>query len=89
MLGIGVTYHGKFKFVIAEGESVCGPIPPTGNTNTRGYFLPDVRTFLKQWVAEGPTHHFALGIGHHAKSIQKIGELLNLENGSGFQGGRS
>ena len=46
-------------FVIAEGESVGGPIPPTGNTNTRGFFQPDVRTFLKRWVAEGPTHHFA------------------------------
>ena len=66
MLSIGVTAQGKFKFVIAEGESVRGPIPPTGNTNTRGFFQPDVRTFLKRWVAEGPTHHFALGIGHHA-----------------------
>jgi L-arabinose isomerase len=79
MLGIGVARGGKFKFVIGEGESVRGPIPPTGNTNTRGYFLPDVKTFLKRWVAEGPTHHFALGIGHHAKTIQLIGELLDLE----------
>jgi L-arabinose isomerase len=79
MLGIGITHGGKFKFVIAEGESVRGLIPPTGNTNTRGYFLPDVKTFLKRWVSEGPTHHFALGVGHHAQSIEKIGELLNLE----------
>ena len=79
MLGIALTRHGKFKFVIAEGESVRGPIPPTGNTNTRGYFLPDVKTFLKRWVAEGPTHHFALGIGHHATTIAKIGEILDLE----------
>jgi L-arabinose isomerase len=79
MLGIGVARNGKFKFVIGEGESVRGPIPPTGNTNTRGYFQPDVKTFLKRWVAEGPTHHFALGIGHHAKVIQQIGELLDLE----------
>ena len=79
MLGIGIARGGKFKFVIGEGESARGPIPPTGNTNTRGYFLPDVKTFLKRWVAEGPTHHFALGIGHHAKTIQLIGELLDLE----------
>lgn len=79
MLGIGLTRHGKFKFIIAEGESVRGPIPPTGNTNTRGYFLPDVKTFLKRWVAEGPTHHFALGTGHHAGAIARIGELLHLE----------
>lgn len=80
MLSIGVTYEGKFKFVIAEGESVHGPIPPTGNTNTRGFFKPDVRTFLKRWVAEGPTHHFALGVGHHAETIEKIGELLGIES---------
>jgi L-arabinose isomerase len=52
MLSISSTYDGKFKFVIAEGESVAGPIPPTGNTNTRAYFKPDIRTFLKRWVAD-------------------------------------
>ena len=52
MLSITSTYDGRFKFVIAEGESVCGPIPPTGNTNPRGFFKPDIKTFLnfdKEW----------------------------------------
>jgi L-arabinose isomerase len=80
MLSIGLKADGKFKFVIAEGQSVAGPIPATGNTNTRGFFKPDVRTFLKRWVAEGPTHHFALGIGHRAKSIQKVADVLGLES---------
>jgi L-arabinose isomerase len=80
MLSIGVTASGQFKFVLGEGESVRGPIPPTGNTNTRGFFKPDVRTFLKRWVAEGPTHHFALGIGHHARPLQKIANILDLES---------
>ncbi len=79
MLGITSTYEGKFKFVIAEGESVQGPIPPTGNTNTRGYFKPDVRTFLKRWMAQGPTHHYALGIGHKANVIKKIANYLDIE----------
>jgi L-arabinose isomerase len=79
MLSIGSTFEGKFKFVIAEGTSVAGPIPPTGNTNTRGFFEPDVRTFLKNWIKEGPTHHFALGIGHHARTIAKVAEYLNIE----------
>jgi L-arabinose isomerase len=79
MLSISSTYDGKFKFVIAEGESMKGPIPPTGNTNTRGFFKPDVKTFLKRWIAEGPTHHFALGIGHHASTIAKIAEYLGIE----------
>ncbi|HUU20733.1 MAG TPA: L-fucose/L-arabinose isomerase family protein [Sedimentisphaerales bacterium] len=80
ILSIGVTANGRFKFILAEGESVRGPIPPTGNTNTRGFFKPDIRSFLKRWVAEGPTHHFALGVGHHARTIQHIAEILNLES---------
>ncbi len=80
MLSLGVTAEGKFKFVIAEGESVRGPIPPTGNTNTHGRFAPEVRTFLKRWVAEGPTHHFALGIGHHAADLVAIAECLGIEH---------
>ena len=80
MLSIGVTSCGKFKFIIAEGASVHGPIPPTGNTNTRGFFEPDVRTFLKRWVAEGPTHHFALGVGRHADTLQQIADLLGIQS---------
>lgn len=80
MLSINSTYDGKFRFVIAEGQSVAGPIPPTGNTNTRGFFKPDVRTFLQRWMKEGPTHHFALGVGHHAKAIRKIADYLGLES---------
>src|SRR5574340_999015 len=80
MLGITQTHDGRFKFVIAEGESVAGPIPATGNTNTRGFFQPDVRTFLKRWIAEGPTHHFALGLGHRAAAIQKVAEALGIKS---------
>ncbi|HEY3330430.1 MAG TPA: L-fucose/L-arabinose isomerase family protein [Capsulimonadaceae bacterium] len=80
MLSIGMRADGKFKFVIAEGESVRRPIPPTGNTNTHGVFKPDVRTFLKRWVAEAPTHHFALGIGHHAAELVEIANILGIES---------
>jgi L-arabinose isomerase len=80
MLGITQTYEGRFKFVIAEGESVGGPIPATGNTNTRGYFQPDAKTFLRRWIAEGPTHHFALGVGHRAQAIRKVADALEIES---------
>ena len=79
MLGITQTADGKFKFVIGEGISKAGPIPPTGNTNTRGFFEPTTKEFIKKWVMEGPTHHYALGVGHHAETIQKIGEILGIE----------
>ena len=73
-------YHGKpgsgasVEFKIKEG-----PIPPTGNTNTRGFFAPTTKQFVKKWVMEGPTHHYALGIGHHADTIAKIAEILGIE----------
>jgi L-arabinose isomerase len=79
MLSIGQRRDGKFKFVIAEGLSSKFPIPPTGNTNTHGIFEPNVRTFLKRWMAEGPTHHFALGVGHHAAELVEIAEILDLD----------
>lgn len=80
MLSIGLNAAGRFHFVLAEGESMHGAIPATGNTNTRGFFLPDIRTFLKRWVAAGPTHHFALGIGHHARALGRIADILGLDH---------
>ena len=79
MLGITQTYDGKFKFVIGEGYSKSGPIPPTGNTNTRGFFEPTTKEFIKKWVMEGPTHHYALGTGHHADELVKIADILGIE----------
>ena len=80
MLGITQTADNKFKFVIGEGYSKEGPIPPTGNTNTRGFFEPTTKQFVKKWVMEGPTHHFALGVGHRAETIARIAEILGIEH---------
>ncbi|MCQ2430187.1 MAG: L-fucose/L-arabinose isomerase family protein [Clostridia bacterium] len=79
MLGITQKRDGAYKFVIGEGYSGKGDIPPTGNTNTRGFFPPSTREFVKAWCMEGPTHHFALGVGHKAAVIEKIGRLLGVE----------
>jgi len=79
MLGITQTYDGKFKFVIGEGISKKGAIPPTGNTNTRCFFEPTTKEFVKRWVMEGPTHHYALGIGHKAQTVKKVADVLGIE----------
>ncbi|ROR27349.1 L-arabinose isomerase [Mobilisporobacter senegalensis] len=79
MLGITQNDKGGFKFIIGEGISKKGPIPPTGNTNTRGFFEPTTKEFIKKWVMEGPTHHYALGIGHNGKVIEKIAKILDIE----------
>lgn len=79
MLSISQKSAGEFKFVVAEGQSEDRPIPPSGNTNTHGRFGPDIRRFLEDWIGAGPTHHFALGIGHHAKSVELIAGCLGIE----------
>ena len=78
IFGITQTQSG-FRFVVGEGESKHGPIPPTGNTNTRGFFPPDTCSFVRRWVMEGPTHHYALGIGHRASTIKKLAGVLGIE----------
>ncbi|MHB1157028.1 MAG: L-arabinose isomerase family protein [Phycisphaerales bacterium] len=79
LLGLTQTADGRYQFVVAEGESLPGVIPATGNTNTRGRFPPDVRTFIERWSLQGPTHHFALGIGHQAGVIGQLAKVLNIE----------
>ena len=79
IMSIGQNKEGEYKFIIAEGQSLSGPIPATGNTSTRGKFLPDTKTFLKKWFAEGPTHHFAIGVGHHAETLKQIADFLGVE----------
>lgn len=80
MLGITQKADGAFKFVIGEGYSQKGPIPPTGNTNTRACFDLPLKEFVRRWVLEGPTHHYALGIGHHADTLAKIADVLGIES---------
>ena len=64
--------------LVAEGESVEGPILQIGNTNSRYRFSIGARAFMNEWSKQGPSHHCAIGVGHIANKIDKLGSLLNL-----------
>jgi L-arabinose isomerase len=79
LLSVIETIDGKILFLVAEAVSVPGPILEIGNTNSRYKFKLGARKFVEAWNASGPAHHCAVGIGHIAVKIKKLGELLGIE----------
>jgi L-arabinose isomerase len=65
--------------LVAEGESVPGPTLQIGNTNSRYRFPVGAKEFINRWSIQGPAHHCAIGVGHIANKIEKLGKILNLD----------
>jgi L-arabinose isomerase len=81
LLSIVEDSHSRFKFLVAQGESIPGAILEIGNTNSRYHFSLGAREFVSSWTAAGPAHHCAVGVGHVASTLKKAAALL----GVGFQ----
>lgn len=79
LLSVVESSNGKLFFLIAEGESVAGPILQIGNTNSRYHFRIGAKNFVNEWNSYGPAHHCTVGIGHIAAKIKKLGNLLGIE----------
>ena len=79
LLSVIQTVDGKLKLLMAEGESVAGPILEIGNTNSRYRFSLGARNFMNAWNVHGPAHHCAVGVGHIAGKLKKLGALTNIE----------
>lgn len=84
ILGLTQTREGTLKWLTAQGWSLPGDIMRIGNTNSRIRFSPnpndefDVATWMNRWAEQGPTHHVALGVGHHANTLAKLAKLQNI-----------
>lgn len=79
LLSVVQKADSRLLLLVAEGESVPGPILEIGNTNSRYKFPIGVRDFVNTWNSFGPAHHCAAGVGHIASKIAKLGELLEME----------
>ena len=79
LLSVVQTVEGRIKLLVAEGESVPGPILEIGNTNSRYRFSLGARGFIESWNSHGPAHHCAVGVGHIADKIRKFGDLTGIE----------
>jgi L-arabinose isomerase len=78
LLGCTQTQDGRLKLICAEGESIPGATFHIGNTNSRLRLGQTPSEFFEAWCAEGPTHHVALGVGHHAEEVGRVASLCDL-----------
>lgn len=85
ILGLTQTRDGCLKWLVSEGWSLPGERLHIGNTNSRLRFTPeleeafDVAGWMNRWAAQGPTHHVALGVGHHANTLAKMASIQRVE----------
>jgi L-arabinose isomerase len=79
LLSVVETSFGTVELLIAEAESVPGPILEIGNTNSRYRFPIGARRFIESWNSHAPAHHCAIGVGHIAHKLEKLGALLNIK----------
>ncbi len=74
-----VEKRDKMLLLVAEAQSVPGPVLQIGNSNSRYKFPCGAKQFVEKWNGWGPAHHCAVGVGHISSKIEKLGKLLNME----------
>jgi len=79
LLSVVQDRAGRLQFLVAEAESVPGPVLQIGNTNSRYRFPAGARDFLQRWSEAGPAHHCAIGTGHQAGVLCKLARLLGIQ----------
>ena len=72
---------GDLKLVAAQRQRAYpGPVLQIGNTDSRLQVQHSARPISSTpGASEGPTHHFALGVGNILPKIEKFASIANLE----------
>jgi L-arabinose isomerase len=78
LLSVVQGIDGAASFLVAEGESVPGPVLQIGNTNSRYRFSIGAKAFVETWSKAGPSHHCAIGVGHIARKLEKLAALTGI-----------
>jgi len=78
LLSVAESKQHGFLLLVAEGQAVRGPRLEIGNTNSRYRFSTGARAFMHAWNSHAPAHHCAVGVGHVASVLEKIGALLGI-----------
>lgn len=76
-LGVTQRRDGRLTAIVNQGEATDGDILRIGNTMTPVKFAKDPNTFMNEWFALGPTHHFAMSVGHNVGLFRKVATLLD------------
>lgn len=78
-LGITQTKEGNLKMIVSQGEATDGPVMQIGNTMTPVKFALQPKAFMDKWFNYGPTHHFAMSVGHNASQFKKVAKMLDMD----------
>jgi L-arabinose isomerase len=79
VLALTQRRDGALRMIVSEGQVVAGPLLEIGNTSSRVDFGRDPGEWVDAFCASGPAHHWALGVGNHAATVQRVGELTGVE----------
>lgn len=61
----------RLPTIITEAEATDAQIMTIGNTQTHVKFKKNPDSYMDEWFAEAPTHHFAMSVGHNGRQFFK------------------
>jgi L-arabinose isomerase len=79
LLALTQRRDGELRMIVSEGTVVPGPLLDIGNTSSRVDFSRPPGEWVDAFCAGGPAHHWALGVGHHAATLQRVADLTGVE----------